>query len=99
LCVVLRCAIIIILVLHNAPCVNPSEAMNRRCGWSPLVVTQPSTSNRLLCAVYVYLCTAFVEGAKLCQLSPVDAYVVEVIGGWFPRSCPVLVAMRMGERL
>ena len=34
------------------------EAMNRRRGWSSLVVTQPSTGQQLWCVRCVSVCTA-----------------------------------------
>ena len=39
----------------NAPNVNHSEVMNHRLAWSSLVVTEPSTSQNMLC---VRVCTA-----------------------------------------
>ena len=74
----------------NAPYVNRFEAMNRRCGWSSLVVTQPSISHHLLCVqcvrvhnayVCVLLCQVFIIAAHLgnivifYQLSPLTSQV------------------------
>ena len=44
---IMICVLLLLLLLHagNAPYVNRFEAMNRRRGWSSLVVTQPSTSH------------------------------------------------------
>ena len=56
--------LLLLLLLYtagNAPYVNCSEAMNRRRGWSSLVVTQPSTSHHLLCVQCGLLLLLFIN--------------------------------------
>ena len=77
--------LLLLLLLHarNAPYVNRGEAMNRRRGWSSLVVTQPSTSHYycVCVCVCVLLCLVFSIAVRLgskviyYQLSPLTLRV------------------------
>ena len=67
-----------------APYVNRSEAMNRRRGWSSLVVTQQITGHQLLCVqcvcecvcVCVLLCLVFIISVPLGNFLPIiTAYI------------------------
>ena len=57
---------------------NRREAMNRRRGWSFLVVTQPSTGQQLLCVRCVSVCTASSVN-YYCGLSWYQGNVLPVI--------------------
>ena len=53
-------ALIIIIIITRLVTRHMSigEAMNRRRGWSSLVVTQPSTGQQIWCVRCVSVCTA-----------------------------------------